>query len=100
MLVKKALGFCSEMNAAVLPCLMSQLMVLSCLIRTAPIVSVGSWPPPPRHSSVSRLSTTGEGPLLPPGCGGPGVPRPLCNEGRDGGMDLNTLRPNASGYYF
>lgn len=62
---KKALGFCSEMNAAVLSCLMSQLMVLSRLIRAAPIVSVGS---------VSRLSTTGEGPLLPPGCGGPGAP--------------------------
>eukprot|EP00064_Thunnus_orientalis_P009731 superscaffoldBa00001254_g9757 len=58
-------------------------------------VSVGSRRP--WSGSASQLSAAGEGPHLPPGCRGPGVPRPRCNEGRDGGMDLHTLRPNASG---
>lgn len=74
--VKKALGFCSEMNAAVLPCLMSQLMVLSRLIRAAPIVSVGSWQPPhptsprPAQLHLSALDNRG-GPSSPSWLRGP-----------------------------
>lgn len=66
-LVKKALGFCSEMNAAVLPCLMSQLMVLSCLICAAPIVSVA---PPPAQLRLSALDNRG-GPSSPSWLRGP-----------------------------
>lgn len=90
----KAFGFCSEMNGGVLPCLMSQLMAFSCLISI--VLNVSVCP----SSSTAQLSATREGPRLPPGCGGPGVPRPLCNEGRGGGVDLHTLRPHALGYYF
>lgn len=52
-------------NAGVLPRLMSQLMVFSCLISVALSVSVGSV-------------ATGEGSRLPLGCGGPSECSGLC----------------------
>lgn len=64
-----AFGFRSEMNGGVLPRLMSQLMVFSCLISIVPSVSAGSRRPP--SGCGSQRSAAGEGPRLPPGRRGP-----------------------------
>lgn len=78
------------MNGGVWPQLMSQ------LIKVVLSVSVGSWWS--QSSSVSQR----QGRALDSRwtAVAPRVHRLLCNEERDGGTDLHTLRLNASGYYF
>lgn len=71
----------------VLPRLMSQLMVFSCLISFALSVSVFSLATGRALAELWAVGTLG-------------ARRPLRNERRGGGTNLRTLRPNASGHYF
>lgn len=83
----KAFGFCSQMNAGVLPWLMNQLMVFSRLISIVLSVSMGSWRP--QSGSASQFSALG-------GRGGPSPPSRL--QGPPECLCLGVMREEMEGW--